>query len=145
MAGIYFRCRPAQFAAALLAAFGVLTAGGCSSKAKKAVIDGKVTYKGGAVAWGSVRFFDADGTLWSSALLNPDGTFTATDVPPGEVQVAVKELPPLARPKQEGDSGDKGVPAGKSVRIPPKYQDPKTSGLHYTIGPGTNHLEIELQ
>jgi hypothetical protein len=144
MTGIRFRSRLVRLAAALLAALGVLTAAGCASKSK-AVISGKVTYKGEAVGWGDVRFFGPDGALWSSALLNPDGTFTATDVPPGEVQVAVHMLPNLARPKKSSDTPADGSTPRKAVPIPRKYQDPTTSGLRYTIGPGTNHLEIQLQ
>jgi hypothetical protein len=144
MTGIPFCSHLVRYVTGLLAVFGVLVALGCASQAKKAIISGKVTYKGEAVGWGDVRFFSSDGALWSSARLNSDGTFTATDVPPGEVQVAVKVLPLIARPKKEDNSGDDIVPVSKTVSIPSKYQDPKTSGLRYTIVPGTNQLDIDL-
>jgi hypothetical protein len=96
-----------------------------------------------------VQLFDSQGNILSTADLNADGTFTATDVSPGEVQVAVRVLPGIAIPRKKGDGADAAVDetdrSARPVRIPPRYQDPKTSGLHYTIGRGANHLEINLQ
>jgi len=118
-------CRLIRFAALLPLILSILTVGGCSSK-KKVNLSGKVIYKGQPVRPGYVQIFDSQGTILSAADLNEDGTFTATDIPPGEVQVIVR-------------------PLSKSVPISRKYQDLKTSDLRYTITPSTNHLEIELQ
>jgi hypothetical protein len=143
MTNTCFYCRLIRFTAVLLLILGFLAIEGCSAKSKINV-SGKVSYKGQPVRPGYVQFFDSRGTILSSADLDADGTFTATDVPPGEVQVAVRLLPGIAVPKKNGDSVDGTGPVGKSAPIPLKYKDPKTSGLRYTINAGTNHLDIEL-
>ncbi len=150
MTAMRMRSRRVRLLSILFVVLGVLATAGCSNKSKKVNISGKVTCKGEAVGWGNVRFFSSDGTLYSAAPLNPDGTFTATDVPQGEVQVALQQLPiPRGAGQKKGDlanGADEGVSfPSKFVPIPPKYQDPKTANLHYTIGAGDNNLTIELQ
>ena len=143
------RTHQIQFILTLLLIVGVLVFAGCSYKSKKVNISGQVTCKGEAIGWGNVRFFSSDGTLWSSARLNPDGTFIATDVPQGEIQVALQPLPipPAAKQKNGAANADAEMFSypEKFVPIPPKYQDPKTANLHCTIDSGDNTLNIELQ
>src|SRR5690242_7155152 len=64
----------------------------CSSG--KGKVTGKVTYKGETVPAGTVAFY-GKGDAVSSAPISPDGTYTATSVPLGEVKVTVSTPPPV--------------------------------------------------
>src|SRR5262245_53660063 len=68
-----------------------LALSGCSSR--KGKVTGKVSYKGEAVPSGTVMFY-GKGDAVSSAPIGPDGTYQATEVPLGEVKVAVTTPPP---------------------------------------------------
>ena len=131
-----YLCRAA--ALALLAAAALA---GCHSN-KPLTITGTVTYKGQPLPSGIVRFFFGTDRQ-SMATVEPDGTFAATDVPPGPVKVTVEPDPQAAKHRTMG--GGANEPAPKPVKLPPKYADPATSGLEYTISPGANNLEVKLE
>jgi hypothetical protein len=102
----------------------LLAGAGCSGQ-KRLTINGSLSYEGHPVASAMVKFYSQDHVEMAYVR---DGSFTITDVPPGEVKVAVEPDP----------SG------GKSVAIPQKYTDPETSGLAFTITPKTRDLPIQL-
>jgi hypothetical protein len=129
--------------AAALALLAAAALAGCSSN-KRLTVPGTVTYKGRPLPSGIVRFyFGPGGDRMSMATLEPDGSFAATDVPPGPVKVTVEPDPQAAKHRSMGGAADE--PAPKPVTIPPRYADPATSGLEYTISSGANKLEIKLE
>jgi hypothetical protein len=125
-----------------LLAFGLLTACvvGCShGGVKKVTIAGTVTYKGEPLRSGILRVVSTGGEF-ATAPIRADGTFTLTDVVPGEVQVGI-----MSEPQSWSSSDGKGRSAPRPVPIPAKYQGPQTSGLKYTITGTSRPLAIELR
>jgi hypothetical protein len=125
-----------------LLAFGLLTACvvGCSNGGvKKVTIAGTVTHKGEPLRSGILRVVSTGGEF-ATAPIRADGTFTLTDVVPGEVQVGI-----MSEPQSSSSSDGKGRPAARQVPIPAKYQDPQKSGLKYTIAATSQPLVIELR
>lgn len=106
-------------------------AAGCScSGDRRHVIHGTVALDGSPLTSGVIQFHGAAGRI-VTAVVGSDGTFTATDLPPGEMKVAVVE--------------DIMAPKGrKRAQVPTKYKDVQTSGLSYTITRETWNLEIVL-
>jgi hypothetical protein len=111
---------------------------GCAGDKRKTV-RGTVTLKGQPLTSGTVRMF-GPGDQLSTAEIRPDGTFAVTDVPAGEIRVAVVETAGGGAASGTGP----GAPAGKRVRIPDKYKDVKTSGLVYSVDAGTETLAVQL-
>ncbi|MDY3553146.1 hypothetical protein R5W24_002238 [Gemmata sp. JC717] len=129
--------------AAVLAA-----APGCSGQ-KPQNVSGVVTLNGKPLTSGVVRFHGT-GDRMATANIQPDGTFVATDVMPGEVKVAVTESliaagGARATPNAAKSQGLSAPEQPKRVAIPPKYKDVNTSNLNYTITPSMANLEIALQ
>ena len=67
----------------------------------RGTLHGKVTFKGEAVPAGSVVFYGPGDQVASAGLL-ADGTYEATDVPLGEVKVAVTTPPRPTRKPRKG-------------------------------------------
>src|SRR5262245_29572695 len=125
-----------------LLAFGLLTACvvGCSNGGvKKVTIAGTVTYKGEPLRSGILRVVSTGGEF-ATAPIRADGTFTLTDVVPGEVLVGI-----MPGPQSWSSSDGKGSSAPRQVPIPAKYQEPEKSGLKYTISDTSQSLSIELR
>jgi hypothetical protein len=130
------------FAGILGLAAIVVSAPGCGgNKNKKVTITGAVFYKGQRLSSGMLRFVGPKGVAPSAAPIQKDGTFIMTDVTPGDVQASI-----LATPQSSGPSDGKTNPGPKikPAELPEKYQDPETSGLKYTITPGTTKLDIKI-
>jgi hypothetical protein len=135
----------------VLAAFAGQAAG-CSGPQLQTV-SGVVTLDGQPLPEGIVQFY-GPGDRLSTARLRPDGTFVATDILPGDsIQVAVVDDPERAMSRLAPPKGRtaappvvQGQPApARSLRIPAKYKDFKTSDLSFTISPTTPRLDIRLQ
>jgi hypothetical protein len=101
-----------------------LATAGCSDN-KRLTIKGSVSYKGQSVATGIVKIYGPGDHLTMAYLRN--GTFTITDVTPGEIKLTVEPEPGQAKSP-----------------IPKKYSDPMTSGLVFTISSSTRELPINL-
>jgi hypothetical protein len=123
---------------------------GCSGD-KRQNVTGVVTLDGQPLGEGVVQFL-GPGDRLSTARIQPDGTFVATDLVPGDsIQVAVIDDPEramarLGKPQAKADMPpvDQGPAPAKAVAIPKKYKDFKTSGLSYTISPETPTVEVKL-
>jgi hypothetical protein len=136
---------------AVLALLGL--ACGCSGP-KLQNVSGTVTLDGQPLTEGTVQF-SCPGDRLSTARIQPDGSFVATDVRPGdEVRVAVIENPDAAMMKRAASRKTKSTtppvdskPAapGNSRPIPYKYKTFNTSGLSYNINPSSPQIEIQLQ
>jgi hypothetical protein len=90
------------------------------------VVSGKVTFKGKPLAGGKIRFVPAKKSAAVEAEIQADGTYEAKGVPVGEARVVIQ-------------------PSDKSVKLPARYADAKTSGLTYEVKKeGDNYLDIDL-
>ena len=127
---------PASAAACM--ALAVLA--GCGGDGGKATISGKVSYKGAPVTGGTLTLYPASGPPYPLTI-KADGTFNVSGVPIGEMGVGIDTgLPPAAAPA--GSSMPQGLPP--HVAIPPKYKDPKTSGLTWDVKGGGNTKDFDL-
>jgi hypothetical protein len=108
---------------------------GCgSSKAAPAQVSGKVSYNGQPVPGGTVVFYSSAGVY--SAAINTDGTYTAADLPEGEMVVTVdtESLNPDRKTaaytpsaiKARAEAGSKSKYSGSSV--PAAKSAPAASG-----------------
>ena len=142
--------------ASLLLTSGLL---GCSGGDKQApaTVSGSLSYNGQPVKAGTMQFHTADGVPYS-AQIAPDGTYTATDLPTGEMVVTVETEsinPNKAAPKG-GDAARRmkmqvqqpapgTTTAGDLyVKIPRKYADPKSSPLKVTLERGRQTYDFTL-
>jgi len=139
---------------------------GCSKNSlAPAKISGSVTYNGQSVKAGSIAFHTPEGIVYGTTI-NPDGTYSITDVPTGELVVTVEteSLNPAgkkdggpatpqagaykkASSTQEPPPGVVAAgppPAPEYTKIPAKYAKPNTSPLTVTIKGGRNVQNIEM-
>jgi hypothetical protein len=135
-------------------------AAGCGS----GTVRGKVSYKGQALGGGTV-VFTVPGKGSVRAEIGEDGTYTASNCPPGRAKLTVETAsaqpagirdpragpsagmrpPPGAVPEGADASFYQAIPKkGKYVAIPAKYNDPDKSGLEYTVHSGSQGFNIDL-
>jgi hypothetical protein len=130
---------------------------GCASRGD---LSGKVSYQGKPLASGSVLLVRA-GAIPMTTRIEEDGSYHFTDVPVGEVKLAVFSPDPAqeaeARKKAEEkrlSSSEKPLPPlpplpeidrSKWFAIPIEYRDVEHSGLRITINGGPNSHPIELK
>jgi hypothetical protein len=138
MTSLFSRSFPARLLG--LALILSIAVAGCSKGIKKVTIRGTASYQGQMLNSGMIRFYDLEGVLLSSAVIQSDGTFIITDVIPGEVRVSF-----LDTPQGSGGPGASTQPKAPPVPLPEKYRAPETSGLQYTITPDTKELPIEIR
>src|SRR5262245_3486548 len=94
---------------------------GCSQPTTS-TFHGTVSYRGESLKSGVIYFLGpAPDMRMGMGTIHDDGTYTATDVPVGEVRVSFQAP---------------GVPAA--------YTDPNKSELVYTISSGTTSLDIAI-
>jgi hypothetical protein len=135
-----------------------LTLIGCG--AKTGTVTGKVTYKTDALKGGTVIFSNPDMTTVARAEIQPDGSYTATGVPTGEILVGVDNTtlkPPKKgvgrkyEPPKGATVPDEYLPKGgatdpsRYVPIPDKYKDPKQSGIKLTVSGGSQAYDVKLE
>lgn len=135
---------------------------GCSkSSPAPAKVSGSVTYKGQPIKAGTMAFHTSEGVAYP-AVISDDGTYSATDLPEGELVVTVDtaHLDPskksAAGTGKDADRRNKmmqgrmqdGPPdAAKAqpyTKLPEKYSNPKTSPLTVTLKSGRQVKDIEL-
>jgi hypothetical protein len=103
----------------LTAMFAALA--GCSQPATS-TFHGAVTYRGKPVTSGVIYFLGpAPAMQMGMGTIHDDGTYTATDVPVGEVRVSFQ-----------------------APGLPERFADPNTSTLVYTITPRMTSLDIAV-
>ncbi|WP_439631048.1 hypothetical protein [Gemmata sp.] len=112
-----------------------LLVAGCAADPKAGVLTGKVSVKGAPVTGGEVYVVGGTGNheYAATAVIQPDGSYWMDRVPVGSVRLSV--TPPLG-----ANPGD--APPGPG--IPPKFRDPRTSGLVLEIVPGSQTYDIKL-
>jgi hypothetical protein len=103
------------------AALALLVAAGCNKPATS-TFHGTVSYRGKPLTGGVIYFLGPEPKMqMGMGTIRDDGTYTATDVPVGEVRVSFQ------------------VPG-----LPKKFADPNTSQLKYTITPEMSSLDIDI-
>jgi hypothetical protein len=108
--------------ACLGAMLAVMLPTGCSNQ-KTSTFHGTVSFHGQPVTSGVIYFLGpAPKMQMGMGTIHEDGTYTATDVPVGEVRVSFQ-----------------------APGIPAKYADPNKSELIYTIKADTTSLDIAVQ
>jgi hypothetical protein len=126
-----------------------------------ASVSGKVTYKGEPVTGGTITFHPKTEGPSPTTTINADGTYTITDSPAGDFTVTVEteSINPSKKAPQYPGAGKAGgattsspmpgspptAAAGKYVKIPQKYADPKTSTLTAKLGAGKQTVNFTLE
>jgi hypothetical protein len=145
----------------VLLSFALSLAAGCSSKG---TVSGKITYRGKPVTVGTVMFVPEQGGGGFTASIQ-DGEYKVEGLPPGPTKIAVgtpsasgsanrfinainKRQPPpeIMRKKSPDKSAEEPAKPSVSptVPIPPKFHNPETSGLTYTVQSGAQVHNIDL-
>jgi hypothetical protein len=145
------------FSALLLS---ILLVAGCSRSAEQqGEVSGKVTFNGKPLPGGRVTFVGAKGYT-GSGIISPQGEYSLNS-PLGEVRISVdnqmlKEDPKMKSPKAQAylkkyriqrpgvTFQSKPDVNGTYVRIPVRYADAGSSGLNFTVTPGSQTHDIEL-
>ena len=126
----------------LVAALALLT--GCGPPTKKVVtVEGTVTYKGQQLKSGIVKFVAPNGDF-ATANVRPDGTFSMTDVVPGEQKVGYVGGP-MSSGSSDGSAAPGGAAAKAAAAVPPKFGDPQTSGVTVTVLDAGGAVTVELK
>jgi len=134
-----------------LAAAMLFAAAGCGGDT--ANVEGKVTYNGKPVVYGTVVVVGADGIPKSGAI-QPDGSYRVSGVPVGSARVAVTSPrppgrePPRKRAPVSRDTVDEDKPEAEPpppaspdviqnwVSLPEKFGDPNKSEVTVTVKSG---------
>ena len=133
----------------------VLVGAGMTGGVRKTEVTGKVTYKGKPVVYGAVILVSADGQTAAAGPIQPDGTYTVTGMKPGEVRVGVISRDPAVQQRQhnlrwakitrpvEQASLKAKVDRKKWVSLPPKYEEPETSGVSFILKGGQQDIVLD--
>jgi hypothetical protein len=113
---------------------------GCGSSADPrnakdtALVKGKVTLANQPLSSGMIVFTAANG--WTARAPIRNGWYVIAGAPIGEVKIGIVSA---------GEPGGGRTGRGKYMFIPPRYKDPATSGLTYTVpAGGEQEKNIEL-
>jgi hypothetical protein len=141
----------------ILILFGACVLGCTKNAAAPCRVSGSLSYKGTPIKAGSMSFVTPDGTSYS-AQISTDGTYTATDLPAGEMVVIVNTEgvnPANTAPKgkdaqrrmnaQQQPAANVEKPQVHYVKVPEKYRNAKTSPLTVTLKPGRQVHNIDLE
>jgi hypothetical protein len=119
----------------------VLAVLGCGGNKNEGQVSGAVTYQGKPLPIGTVSFLDSNNQPLASAAINDGSYAIPAKVPVGPVKVIV-----TTPGRASGRIGKKK--SGESVTvisIPAKYGSADSSGLTYTVKPGAQTHDIDLQ
>lgn len=125
--------------AVALAASAVCWAGCGPQELPAGSLTGKVSLKGEPLSGGMVTIINSDTGIGASGEIDSSGRFRIDSARTGTYQVAIQ--PPAAPTPDEMAAGAKP----ESSPIPPKYQDPQTSGLTATVNEGSNEANFDLE
>jgi hypothetical protein len=130
-------------------ALGVVIVGlSAYAAAASATVSGRVTFQGRPVIWGSVILVGSDGRSVVGRI-QPDGTYTVTNAPMGEVGVSITSPDPLVQhyATQIKTSRDR-IPVAQWAAppvdrqqwfvLPQRYENAKDSKLTLTVKRGSN-------
>lgn len=113
----------------------------------KGDLSGTVKHQNKLVQSGSVRVLGSDRIPRVTAI-KEDGTYTITQIPVGNVQIAVNSPSPMGMKELPPNKfGKTNMPPDNPnwFAIPPKYAEFDTSGITFAIRKGDNSFIIELE
>ena len=120
---------------------------GCSKKGgyngPTGTVSGTVTINGQPCGKGNINFINENISVHGAAILQSDGTYalkvgTSFSVPVGDYRVAIVGDDPSAPPPDPSALMSNPEKFKSNDSIPPKYRDPKTSGLLVVVKEGAN-------
>jgi hypothetical protein len=126
---------------------------GCTKNPRSAEhteVTGQVLFQGKPLPGGQVTFVSLKGGFASTGIIDENGNYQVK-APVGEVEISVTNRMLQSRgaanapphPSKAGEDAGKAL-KGRWVFIPKSYEDPHTSGLKYTVTPGSQTHTIEL-
>jgi hypothetical protein len=124
---------------------GFLAVLGCGENKNEGEVSGTVTYQGQPLPYGTVTFFDSSNKFLASSVIS-NGKYAIKVPVLGPVKITV-----TTPDNSSGGRGSKGVARSKRgetitvIPIPAKYGNADQSGLTYTVKPGENTYNIDLQ
>jgi len=140
----------------------VCAALGCSqNKLAPARVSGSISYKGTPIKAGTMQFCTSEGAAYN-AQISSDGTYTATDLPEGEMVVTVdleginpekkahtgkdaeKRMKMVSQQPPPGVATSAPMPTQFYMKLPAKYANPKTSPLTVTLTKGRQVHNFDL-
>jgi hypothetical protein len=108
-------------------------------------VSGKVSYRGKALADGTVMLLASDGRPYD-APIQADGTFHIAKVPSGDAKVSVSSVKPGSGAKAGGGSRRAAYKPDAISRVPLHYSDFSQSNLTVTVVRGTTTpLDLDLK
>lgn len=109
---------------------------GCSRthQAAESRVSGAVTLNGTALTSGQVSFFSGESGTGGMATLNGEGHYEIKGLAPGNYEITVTPQEPIPN----------GPPVPPSD-LPGKYASATTSGLSFSLKPGSNTFNLELK
>ena len=118
---------------------------GCGRDELRAVVSGKVTFRGEPVTEGVVVFSNATKGIHLTAKLDDQGCYEVMSaegagLPPGEYRVSVN--PPIFDPPVGADPASTKMPTFSN--IPQKYRSAESSGLEFTMAEEPAEKDFEL-
>ena len=123
-------------AAAAVFAAAAAVAAGCRDEEPLwgGPVSGAVTFEGRPLKSGAVTFIGSNGHAKESEVV--DGKFAVNSPPMGPCQVTVMTAPKV-------DEMGKAIEGSYTV-LPPRYADPKASGLTFTVTESPQTLDLRL-
>jgi hypothetical protein len=138
---------------------GVLGCSGGGNPNAPARVSGSISYKGQPIKAGTMSFVTTGG-IAHNALISADGTYTATDIPVGEMVVVIetesinpKKTTPASQNTKEAKMRMQMMQPGPAsvekasdhyIKIPAKYGNAKTSPLTVTLTAGRQVQNFDL-
>jgi hypothetical protein len=141
----------------------VLASGCGEDRTAPASLRGTVKYKGELVTAGTVTLYSENNGVYN-LFIQPDGTYSGTDLPVGEMVVTISSPPPAHSPEEyaqrfpmaegakqarspkggpEGDVSSASAPQG--ARVPPRYGRKEKPELTVTLTKGKNTHDFDLE
>ena len=140
--------------AALLWLVAVSLAGCGRAAPATGTVSGVITYQGQPLAAGTVTFRnDKKGLVAGGLLLGSDGRYELLtggkkQIPVGDYAVVISPPEPYQLDAADRAAGKAPPPAPAPAdvlrQIPKKYRSPSTSGLQFTVKPGANTFDLDM-
>jgi hypothetical protein len=149
------------FLLAVVAAL-LITTPGCGRARSK--VHGTITYHGTPLAGGTIILVGPDNQTYPARIAK-DGSYKIASVPRGQILVSVQadtpRVPPRPQPgARDSDAFAKGEmslddqskggrppaqPAGPTVTLPVRYNDPNQSGLTFELSLADQEYSVDLK
>jgi hypothetical protein len=133
------RFLPSCLGAGLLFATLALATTGCSSEKQTGTVSGTVKYHGKTLNTGSVNFLSTSGSA-GQGVIDENGNYKVE----GPLEVGEYKVY-LAAPVPGQHAPGVKVPKAPRFEVIPKYLQPESSGLTFTVKAGANEYPIDIK